>query len=183
MNKIKIKINLLIIIPLIFSGELMAQKLLANTASFENNGMIDEKYSCKGITPQFSLKEIPEGTKSLILIIDDPDAQPVVGHTFVHFIGQFKSDIKMIPEGKLDSIAVKKIKNDAGNLTYYGPCPPKGPAHKYYFTWLALNKDADITKYSVHDFRDTWDRSSKFYKLEKDNIIGFTQLMGKFQKK
>lgn len=163
-------------------GKSMATFSVTST-SFNNGEAIVSRYSCKGISPQFSLVNIPAKTKNLILVIDDPDAQLVVGHTFVHVIAQFDAKITKIPEGKLDTLALNELTNDANVKKYYGPCPPAGPVHHYYFTWLALDAEIDFGTYTVQDFRDTHVQKSKFYAQQKDHILAHAQIMGTFQKK
>ncbi len=110
---------------------------------FENGGFIPTKYSCEGedVSPPLEISGIPDGTKSLVLIVDDPDAP--VG-TFVHWLVW---DIK--PENKIDENSVPpgsfQGKNDFGRNDYGGPCPPSG-THRYYFKLYALDRFLNLAE-------------------------------------
>ena len=103
--------------------------------SFKNNGKMPARYTCDGedINPSLEIENLPEGTKSLALIVDDPDA-PM--KTWVHWVVY---DIP--PSGHIgeDSVPGKQGINDAGSKNYHGPCPPSG-THRYYFKIYALDK-------------------------------------------
>ncbi len=165
----------------------MSEGFTIKSTAFVNNGLIPEKYSCDGISPQLIISNVPKGTKSLILLLEDPDARPVVGKTFMHLIAQLIAQIEAgiidIPEGIKGFKKVELINNDAGRADYYGPCPPKGKKHDYFFTVIALNQKINIKDHSADYFRNTWNRTSRFYSEMKDSITGIAQLMGKFGKK
>lgn len=108
---------------------------------FENNSHIPVKYSCDGmnINPPLLIENVPANTKSVALIVDDPDA--VIG-TFVHWVlwnidpGTREIKENSVPEG------AKQGLNDARKHNYVGPCPPSG-THRYFFKLYAL--DAVLT--------------------------------------
>jgi Raf kinase inhibitor-like YbhB/YbcL family protein len=106
---------------------------------FENNGNIPSKYTCDGanIIPPLSITGTDPNAKSLTLIVDDPDAASVVGHTFDHWV-KFNIDPKtmQIEEGKEPLGTAGK--GGANNLTYTGPCPPNG-LHHYHFKLYSLD--------------------------------------------
>lgn len=103
--------------------------------SFENNGNMPVKFTCDGsdINPSLKIENLPEGTKSLALIVDDPDA-PM--KTWVHWVVY---DIPPCGHIDEDSVPGKQGINDSGARGYHGPCPPSG-THRYYFKVYALNK-------------------------------------------
>lgn len=173
---------LLVYISFFYSGDIMSKNFELSSDSFGNNEKIPVKHSCKGISPDLKIHNVPEGAKSLVLVIDDPDAQKVVGKTFVHIIAKMAPDITKIAEGQLDLLAKQEIQNDANHDKYYGPCSPEGQVHKYYFTIVALGKDIDLSKHDVDYFRNTYDKKSKFYQKYKNDILGQAQLVGKFKK-
>lgn len=108
--------------------------LIVTSPAFEHNGMIPEKYACEGenINPAITIKNIPEGTKSLVLFVDDPDA-PTGNwiHWVVYNIGLSGS----IPE---DSKPGEQGLNSWQRTNYGGPCPPSG-THRYFFKAFALD--------------------------------------------
>ncbi len=108
---------------------------------FTENGVIPAKYSCDrdNISPPLHWEEIPPGTKSLALIVDDPDAP---GATFVHWVlYDLSPEIRQLPEGFATQSQVIGVqgKNDFGQSGYGGPCPPSG-THRYFFKLYALNQ-------------------------------------------
>ncbi|MDD5173460.1 MAG: YbhB/YbcL family Raf kinase inhibitor-like protein [Candidatus Omnitrophica bacterium] len=103
--------------------------------SFKNNEKMPAKFTCdgEGVNPALRIENLPEGTKSLALIVDDPDASM---KTWVHWVVY---DIP--PSGYIeeDSIPGKQGINDSGGKDYSGPLPPSG-THRYYFKIYALDK-------------------------------------------
>ncbi len=108
---------------------------------FENESEIPLKYTANGqnISPSFTLDEIPKETQSLVLIVDDPDAP--MG-TFDHWIvWDILPSIRLISEGapELNQMQVKQGTNGTGQHNYFGPKPPPGKPHRYFFKFYALN--------------------------------------------
>ena len=89
---------------------------------FGNGKKIPRKFTCEGddINPTLIIEDIPAGTKSLALIVDDPDAP--MG-TWVHW---FSFNIPVVSRIDEDSIPGKQGINDFGRKEYGGPCPPSG---------------------------------------------------------
>ena len=119
-----------------------------SSPAFENNTSIPLKFTCQGegINPPLVIENIPENTKSLALIIDDPDAP---GGTFVHWVVY---DIPVIGCIRENSVLGKQGSNDGGGLNFVSPCPPSG-IHRYFFKIYALDKvfnwDEGISKPSL----------------------------------
>ena len=144
------------------------------STAFNEGGMIPKRYTCDGtdISPPLSWTSVPNGTKSLALICDDPDAP--MG-TWVHWVlFNIPSDMKELPEGvplqkKLENGAIQGI-NDFHKIGYGGPCPPGG-THRYYFKLYALdtemNLEAGITK-------------AELLKAMEGHILAEGQLMGRY---
>ncbi len=117
-------------------------RIQVESAAFTEGGMIPKKYTCDGqdISPPLSWSGAPEGTKSLALISDDPDAP--VG-TWVHWVMyDIPADVSGLPENvppneKLENGAVQGT-SSFGRIGYGGPCPPGG-THRYYFKLYALD--------------------------------------------
>jgi hypothetical protein len=110
---------------------------------------IPVNFTCDGenYSPEISTREVPNGTKSLALILEDPDAP--VG-LFVHWvIYNIGPDVLTIRE-KVEKVAETKEgfrqgKNDFGRVGYDGPCPPRGHGyHRYFFKMYALNSTLSI---------------------------------------
>jgi Raf kinase inhibitor-like YbhB/YbcL family protein len=101
-------------------------------------------------SPQLVWTEVPEGTKSLVLIVEDPDAQtdPAVmaREPFIHWIVfNISPKIKslMAGSGSNHVKGAKMGKNSAGKSGYLGPCPPTG-VHRYFFRLYALSDMLDL---------------------------------------
>lgn len=107
---------------------------------FENNGKIQSKYTCDGqeVNPPLKIEGVPTGTKSLVLIVDDPDAVKPAGKVWDHWIvWNIKPDTKEIKENSIPSESVQG-KNGSGKNQYQGPCPPDAE-HRYFFKLYALD--------------------------------------------
>lgn len=134
---------------------------LTSTA-FSQGAEIPEKYTCDGVdvSPPLSWSSPPEGTESLALIMDDPDAP--MG-TWVHWVVyDIPPDRGSLPEGvpadEPLSDGSLQGKNGWQRDGYGGPCPPSGSSHRYVFTLYALDTElgleAGATKGSVLDAMD-----------------------------
>ena len=101
---------------------------------FEHNETIPSKFTCDGIdiNPTLIIQDIPPDTRSLTLIVDDPDAP--MG-TWVHWV---VFNIPVIAKIDEDSIPGTQGMNDFRKLDYGGPCPPSG-THRYFFKLYALD--------------------------------------------
>ena len=116
--------------------------VLTSTA-FEFGKRIPTRYTCDGedVSPPLSWKGIPEGTQSLVLVVEDPDAPR---GTFIHWIiYNIPPNLPGLPEGvprkrELENGALQGI-NDFGVIGYRGPCPPPGKPHRYFFILRALD--------------------------------------------
>lgn len=111
-------------------------------AEFKDGESIPSEYGCKGknISLLIAINGVPEQAKSLVLIMDDPDAP--VGRWFHWLIWNLPVDTKVIDRDNLPESAVIG-KNSSGNNSYDGPCPPYG-THHYYFKLYALNIVLDL---------------------------------------
>jgi Raf kinase inhibitor-like YbhB/YbcL family protein len=108
--------------------------LMVKSPAFENNELIPSKYTCIGsdVNPAITIAEIPNGTKSLALIIDDPDAP---NGTFDHWIMWNIPVTAIIEQNSAPGV---QGKNGKGENKYTGPCPPSG-THHYNFKVYALD--------------------------------------------
>ncbi len=122
--------------------------LVVSSPSFEEGGQIPEEYTCDGknISPLLNWSEPPAGTRSLALIMDDPDAP---GGVFTHWV------IFNLPAGSTQLVeaiptdpelpgGARQGNNDLGHTGYGGPCPPPGSPHRYRFTLYAVNEVLEL---------------------------------------
>lgn len=116
---------------------------------FEEGEEIPENYTCDGIdiNPPLEIIDVPDGAKSLALIVEDPDAPD---GTWVHWvIWNIPPNIGRIHEGVVPAGAVQGM-NDFRKSSYGGPCPPSGK-HRYFFKLYALDCALDISTASTKD--------------------------------
>lgn len=106
------------------------------SSEFKNNVKIPSKYTCDGenFNPPLKIFDVPENAKSLVLIVDDPDATMGI---FTHWIiWNINPAIKQIAENNPPQAI--EGKNDFGKIGYGGPCPSTG-THGYFFKLYALD--------------------------------------------
>ena len=108
---------------------------------FANGGRIPQKFTCDGdnVSPEIMIEGVPSEAKSLVLIMDDPDAPSGL---FTHWIAyDILPDTKLIEQGAGNGSTFKSCINDFGKHGYGGPCPPPGKPHMYNFTLYALDTE------------------------------------------
>ncbi len=156
-----------------------------NSPSFSDNASIPKKYTCQGenLSTPLTWKGAPEGTKSLALIMEDPDAQPVVGYNWIHWVAyNIPPTVREIPEGLGTSATIWLP--GGGSFTqgitswkkpgYGGPCPPRGTGvHKYAYVLYALNLEPGLPPGLTKD---------KLLKAIGGNILAETRLAGTYTK-
>jgi len=132
---------------------------------------LPEVYSCKGTgeSPAVSWDGIPASTKSLVLILEDPDAP---SGTFTHWlIYNIPTDARSIPSGqnaqKVLSNGAQQGDTSAGSRGYYPPCPPVGTTHRYSFRLYAV--DMDITQPTAD--RDSIDWALQGHTIAKTDFL------------
>jgi hypothetical protein len=146
------------------------------SSAFNNEEMIPNQYGCQGddISPPLKIEDIPDETRSMALIVDDPDAP---SGTFTHWVlFNVDPDTSELPQAMPNEETVlggsRQGINDFNKTGYGGPCPPDG-THRYYFKLYALDTELDlqgkVTKTDVES-------------AIKDHIVAETQLMGKYSK-
>ncbi len=140
--------------------------------AFDNNSTIPKKYGYKhgNISPPLKIEDVPEGTKSLVLIIDDPDAMTAVGKVWSHWIiWNISPNISDIPENSIPENCLQG-KTDFGEIGYGGPAPPD-KEHRYVFKLYAiksvLSNPQGSSKQEIED-------------SIKNQILEKTELYGKF---
>jgi len=142
-----------------------------SSPAFENNQFIPVKYTCDGenINPPLKIEDVPEGTKTLALIVDDPDAPMGVWSHWVLF--NIDPSVQFIEENSYPEGAIQGL-NDFKKHSYGGPCPPSG-AHRYYFRLYALDTILDLSSEATRE---------DVLKTIKDHILASAELMGLYQR-
>jgi len=151
--------------------------LSLSSTAFKEGDRIPIKYTCDGedISPPLVWSEPPQKTQAIALTVDDPDAP---GGVFTHWVlFNVPGNVRQLGEGvpaqeRLQNGALQG-KNDFGRIGYGGPCPPRGPAHRYRFTVYALDKPLDLKP-----------GASKKQLLDamKGHILAQGQLLGTYQR-
>lgn len=123
-------------------GRVSVSTLKISSPAFKHNEHIPRKYTCDGadVNPPLDFDDIPAGTKSLALIVDDPDAPR---GTWVHWlVWNIPPDTRRIEENSVPA-AARQGMNDFRRRAYGGPCPPRG-THRYFFKLYALDTLPDL---------------------------------------
>ncbi len=156
-------------------GTAMANIQLISSA-FEEGKFIPSKYTCDGadVSPPLKWSNIPQNTKTIALICDDPDAP--VG-TWVHWVMyNIPPTVSELTEGvpsdkTLSNGAIHGI-NDFKKYGYGGPCPPSG-THRYYFKIYALDTELQLAPGA---------KKSDVEKAMQGHILATGQLMGRYKR-
>lgn len=139
--------------------------------AFEHNGKIPPKYTCNGenINPPLEFIDVPENAKSLVLIVEDPDAP--MG-TWVHWVVfNISPDIFEIKENSVPAGGIE-ANTTYGKPGYGGPCPPSG-THRYFFKLFALSKKLEIN--GIVD-------KEKVLKSMEGSVLAAAELVGLYSK-
>ncbi len=150
---------------------------LTSTA-FSHNGEIPTKHTCDGkdVSPPLEWSDPPARTKTFALICDDPDAP---AGTWVHWVlYNISESERSLPEGVTAGTKFRDGRlqgvNDFKRTGYGGPCPPPGPAHRYFFKLYALDTPLELQP----------DASKKDVESAmKGHVLAEAQLMGRYQRK
>lgn len=144
-------------------------ELIISSPVFENGGFIPAKYTCDGddVNPPLDIKGLPTGTKSLVLIVDDPDAP--MG-TWDHWIVW-----NILVKDRIEENSVPGVEgvNSFGRHSYGGPCPPSG-THRYFFKVYALDTKLELNPNS---------KKKDVEKAMKGHVLAQGEIMGRYKRK
>lgn len=145
------------------------------SSQFKHNEILPAPYTCDGrdISPPLFWIDVPEGTKSLALIVDDPDASR---GAFVHWmmwnlpatstgLPEAVPKLEKLPDGSIQGIS------DFGRVGYDGPCPPTGK-HRYFFKLYALDRILDL---GSHAKKIDLENAIRGHIIAKSEMIGIYQ--------
>ena len=151
-----------------------------SSAAFQPDGEIPAKYTCEGedVSPALTWSGVPSGTKSLALIVDDPDA-PDPAAPKMTWVQWVLYDVPPSAQGLPEAAGVNSLPrgtreglNDWKRKGYGGPCPPIG-RHRYFFKLYALDTD-------LGDLGEP--TKARLKKAMAGHILGEVQLVGTYQK-
>jgi Raf kinase inhibitor-like YbhB/YbcL family protein len=141
------------------------------SSAFHEGANIPSKFTCDGsdTSPPLQIAGVPSGAKSLVLIVDDPDAPSGL---FTHWlVWNIPPQTGSIAEGS----APKGVQgaNDFGKSGYGGPCPPPG-THRYSFKIFALDRELELRSGA---------KRSQVDAAMKGHIIAQGELVGRYAKR
>lgn len=154
--------------------------LSITSAAFEDGGSMAAKYTCEGpdVSPPLTWGGVPEGTRSLALIVDDPDAPDPAAPkmTYVHWVlYNLPVDSGGLPEGTtsgdLPAGTLEGV-NDWQRTGYGGPCPPIG-RHRYFHKLYALDVVLDDLGEPTKD---------RLLAAMEGHVIAQAEIVGTYQK-
>jgi Raf kinase inhibitor-like YbhB/YbcL family protein len=148
------------------------------STAFHDGGSIPAKYTCDGanISPPLRWNTIPDGAKSIALIVDDPDAPR---GDWVHWVVyDLPASLREIPERvppdeKILGNGGRQGTTDFGKIGYGGPCPSSG-THRYFFKVYALDKELGLAPGAT---------KAQVLKAMEGHVLTEGQLMGKYARK
>ena len=160
-----------ILLPAIISYAAGGATIKITSSAFQQGGNILSKFTCDGsdTSPPLQIAGVPSGAKSLVLIVDDPDAP---GGLFTHWLAwNIPPQTDSIAEGS----APKGVHgtNDFGKSGYKGPCPPPG-THRYSFKIFALDRELDLRSGA---------KRSQVDAAMKGHVIAQGELVGRYARK
>jgi hypothetical protein len=161
-----------LVVQNIHAEEKTMDKLHLTSQAFAHNGMIPPKFTCDGAdeNPPLAIRNVPAKSRSLALIVDDPDApRGTWVHWIVWNIGPGTTDIppNSVPAGALQGT------NDFGKQSYGGPCPPSG-THRYFFKLYALDIPLALKSGAT---------KAQLEEAMKGHILGKTELVGLYRRR
>lgn len=155
-----------------------AMTLTVSSLAFKEGQLIPARHTCDGedISPPLKWNPVPEGTKTLALISDDPDAP---GGTWVHWVVyNLPASVTVLPEKVPADEAVpnggRQGLNDFGRIGYGGPCPPRGSTHRYFFKLYALDTELSLKPRAT---------KKDLTEAMKGHVLAEGQLMGTYKRK
>jgi Raf kinase inhibitor-like YbhB/YbcL family protein len=146
-------------------------KMKITSSAFQDGGNIPSKFTCDGgdASPPLQIADVPSGAKSVVLVVDDPDAPSGL---FTHWmVWNISPQTNAIAEGTTPK-GVHGT-NDFGKSGYGGPCPPSG-THRYYFKIFALDRELDLPSGA---------KRSQLDAAMKGHVVAQGELMGRCSRK
>lgn len=157
-------------------GKIPVMAFTLKIEAFPNGGQIPQRFTCEGAnhSPALSWSDPPAETKSLALILDDPDAPAGVWNHWL--LWDIPATMSGLEENLHPQKPILSGTNDFGKPGYGGPCPPKGHGmHRYFFRLFAL--DVGTLGLSAGARRAQLDRAMDRHILAK------AEYMGRFERK
>jgi len=152
-----------------------AKPITLTSPAFRSGGPIPQDYTADGrnVSPPLSWGDLPPGTKSLALIVEDPDAPR---GTFAHWVAyDLPAESRELGEGvpAQATLANGTVQgtNDFGKAGYGGPSPPPGKPHHYFFRLFALDRPIDLPPGATRE---------QLLVKKEGHVLGHGELMGTY---
>ena len=149
-----------------------ASSISITSSSFQAGGDIPAKFTCDGtnVSPALQIGGVPNEAKSLVLIVDDPDAPRGL---FTHWIiWNIDPKTTRVAENSAPAAGVQGT-NDFGKRNYGGPCPPWG-THRYFFKIFALDTKLELKPNA---------RRAELDAAMRGHVLAQGELMGRYSHK
>jgi Raf kinase inhibitor-like YbhB/YbcL family protein len=151
-------------------------RIKVSSPAFQDGGMIPSQYTCDGddVSPPLRWEPVPEKTRSIALIVDDPDAP---SGTFVHWVlYDLAAAVNELPENipgdRTLTNGARQGANDFRKIGYGGPCPPGG-THRYFFKVYALDTQINLP---------AGETKARLLKAMQGHILAEGQLLGRYKR-
>lgn len=151
--------------------------LQLQSIAFAPGAEIPRRYTCQGsdLNPALHIRGLPAGTRSLALLVEDPDAPAGLWVHWVYY--DLPPTLAHIPEGVTSeakpALGGTQGKNDFQKIGYGGPCPPPGPAHRYLFTLYALDRLLGLAPGAGQ---------AQVLQAARGHIVGRAELVGRYRR-
>ena len=156
--------------------------------SFDDRGIIPDRLAGDaGVSPHLAWADVPRGTARFVIIMDDPDAEPVVGHTFVHWVAAVPERTRSLDEGASGggwTDNPRPLGAGATSTPYRGPRPPSG-AHRYFIKVYAMGGSFaapdfdDLARSETANDTRTFTRA-RFEELYRSDILSAAEISGTY---
>ncbi len=171
-------LSAIVAVASLWGGPVMALEI--HSTAFAPGGAIPSKYTCEGrdVSPPLAWSGAPQGTRSLVLIVDDPDAPDPKAPkmTWVHWVlANLPADSTGLAEGVSSSAlpgGTIEGTNDWGRAGYGGPCPPIG-RHRYFHKLYALDVELAGLRNPT---------KAQLEAAMKGHVLAHAELVGTYQK-
>lgn len=168
------RLAIVLFFPLLISCMPAPTVFSIESSAFADGEMIPAEYTCDGVgtPPPLSIHNVPEGTKSLALLVEDPDAP---GKTYTHWLvwNIDPANATLLAVGQKVPTGAMEGKNDAGTIGYVSPCPPSG-VHRYNFRLYATDQVLPMQPgATIQDF---------YQAIEKVQVLGRARMTGKYKR-
>lgn len=152
--------------------------LVLKSSAFHHLGSMDKRFTCQGadVSPPLEWTGAPPATKSFALVVDDPDAPDPAAPklVWVHWVlFDVPPSVTELAEGASSRLppSIRVGKNDWGNATYGGPCPPIG-RHRYFHKLYALDTTFALSEPT----------KAELERAMQGHILAQAELVGTYQK-